>query len=251
MSVVEQSAAAVVSFDVATARRRAERIRLLTGAVAENLAKVRELVHEAKESNDHLALGYDSWTAYIADLFGDEPLRLAREVRRELVAELAEQGMSTRAIAPIVGVSHTAVRKDIAAAGGNKFPGVTNVTPDPAETVVIDGMTVTRNGDVLDGPIFDTEPTVTEHTVTEKVKTITGLDGKEYQRPEPAAPRRRAITDQARDIGWDIRKQAEKVERLFQDDRFGRNKEEMAPHLRSHLEYVIRVCQDSLDHLNK
>lgn len=142
--------------DLSAARRRAERIRLLATAVAENLAKVRELVREAKAADDHLALGYSSWTAYLADLFGDEPLRLARDVRQELVAELAAQGMSTRAIAPIVGVAHKTVARDLE-------PGVSDDTPDAgAETP----------------PLAEPIP----------ARKVTGLDGKSYT-PPPKAPK--------------------------------------------------------------
>ncbi len=46
--------------------------------------------------------------------------------RRDLVAWLSGQGMSTRAIAPIVGVSKDTVHRDIA--------GVSNETPAPVES---------------------------------------------------------------------------------------------------------------------
>jgi predicted transcriptional regulator len=52
-----------------------------------------------------------------SDVFGDAPLRLERDARQELVAELAAEGMSPRAIAPILGVSRTAIRKDIEQVG--------------------------------------------------------------------------------------------------------------------------------------
>lgn len=244
--------AEILQIDIDAAQRRAERIRLHATNANEAMQSLQKLVHTARELEDHITLGYASWTAYVRDLFGDEPLRLARDVRRELVAELADAGMSTRAIAPIVGVDNATVHRDLGRVANATPEPVIDIRPDEAAALMasgfvdsIDDLTVnTRTGEVI-------QPATTEHTVTEKVKTVTGLDGKEYKRPEPQAPRRRAITEQARDLGWDIRKQAEKVERLFQDDRFNRNKEEMAPHLRSHLEYVIRVCQDSLDHLNK
>ena len=44
----------------------------------------------AKAGNAHLALGYKSWTAYLSDGLSDEPLRLARDERRELVGRLAD-----------------------------------------------------------------------------------------------------------------------------------------------------------------
>lgn len=40
-------------------------------------------------------------------------MRLTRDERKELVGELAEAGMSTRAIAPVVGVSKSTVAEDI------------------------------------------------------------------------------------------------------------------------------------------
>lgn len=145
------------------AARRADTIRSLTIGIADDLERLRKLVHEAKAAEDHIALGYPSWTAYLADLFGAEPLRLARDVRRELVAELAAQGMSTRAIAPIVGATKSQVARDIADVG---------CWPDPAP--------------MFDGPeaVPDGAPAV---VVIEETK-IRGLDGKAYTRPAPRAP---------------------------------------------------------------
>jgi hypothetical protein len=52
-------------------------------------------------------------------------MRLERDVRQELVAELHAQGMSTRAIAPIVGVDNKTVHNDI-----KRIAGVENSTPE-------------------------------------------------------------------------------------------------------------------------
>lgn len=43
---------------------------------------------------------------------GEEPMRLARDERRDMVRMLSEEGLSTRAIAPIVGVSQSSVDRD-------------------------------------------------------------------------------------------------------------------------------------------
>lgn len=144
------------------ARRLTERIRLIAQNVADNVEKLRELVSQARESSVHEVLGYASWTAYLKDVFGDEPLRLARDVRQELVAELAAQGMSTRAIAPIVGVGHKTIARDLT-------PPVSNDTP----VQVVNAAT----GEVLEA--------VTEVTETHTLKTVTGLDGKNYKVPKP------------------------------------------------------------------
>lgn len=46
-------------------------------------------------------------------MLSDTPLmRLSRDERRELVGELSEAGMSTRAIAPIVGKDYSVVSRD-------------------------------------------------------------------------------------------------------------------------------------------
>lgn len=169
---------AALQIDVEAARRRAERIRFHATNANEAIQSLQKLVHTARELEDHVTLGYASWTAYIRDLFGDEPLRLARDVRRELVAELAEAGMSTRAIAPIVGITPMQVSRDV-----KESAGVTNVTPAPVETFDADGILV----DAATGEVIEAAPVVTEYTVTEKVKTVTGLDGKEYKRPTPKA----------------------------------------------------------------
>lgn len=62
---------------------------------------------------------------------------------------------------------------------------------------------------------------------------------------ERAKPRR-AITDTARDAGWDLRKAVERLQRLADDDRFASNKPQVAPLLRSHLENAVEVCHDLL-----
>lgn len=229
--------------EVSDARRLTERIRLVAVTVSDNLDKLKSLVVEAREGNVHIVLGYASWTAYLADVLGQTPLRLERDVRQELVAELNAQGMSTRAIAPIVGVSHQSVANDL--------EGVKKLTPEVEAGI----------DEWLDGPpggVLDTntgEVTypdgVTEVAETHTVKTVTGLDGKTYTPTPPKKPNRRAITDTARDAGWEIRKAAERLERIREDDRYSRNREEVAAHLRSHLLYTIETCQGLLDDLTK
>lgn len=100
------------SRDVDAARRRAERIRIKARNITEQYADLRALVDEAERNEDHLALGYASWTAYVADLFGDEPLRLPRDARIPMSNMLAEKGMSNRAIGAVLGVDEGTVRND-------------------------------------------------------------------------------------------------------------------------------------------
>jgi hypothetical protein len=58
--------------------------------------------------------------------------RLGVDLRREVVRELTEAGLSTRAIAPVVGVSNITVSKD---------QGVRDLTPNPVSVTGVDGKT--------------------------------------------------------------------------------------------------------------
>lgn len=202
----------LVALDIDGARRLTERIRLIAANVADNVEKLRALVAEAKEGNVHELLGYPSWTAYLKDVFGDEPLRLARDVRQELVAELAAQGMSTRAIAPIVGTSHMQVANDI------HETGVKNFTTDSVVVIHVNAET----GEVADEP----------------PREIAGLDGKAYTAPAKREVRRPSIIDSARTAGWELRKAIERLERLKADDRYAKNKAEIMAALQPHLDFA-------------
>ena len=70
------------------------------------------LIRQAIDGRAHEALGYPSIGAYAADRFGDKLTRLGVDIRRDVVKELTAAGMSTRDIAPVVGVSHVTVAND-------------------------------------------------------------------------------------------------------------------------------------------
>lgn len=233
-------------FSVDDARRLTERIRLTAHSARESIEKLHVLVDQAKDGNAHLALGFQSWTAYLSEVLGEEPLRLARDQRQELVGYLAGEGMSTRAIAPIVGASIGQVHAD------KQVFRNEHLTKPEAEAFRDDE--VRRYEESLEG----SDPQEAARSVVaaafaqrdepaEPAK-VTGLDGKSYMKPapnaEPRQPNRRALPDQARDAGQELRKATERLERLMADDRFGRNKQEVAAHLRHHLNHAIKVCQD-------
>ncbi|NKS70688.1 hypothetical protein GS584_18965 [Rhodococcus hoagii] len=110
----------VTLLDENAARKLDTRIRLTAGTVRDNFAKLQDYVHEAKTGEIHLALGFKSWTAYLADALGERPLMVDREQRRELVEYLSSEGMSTRAIATVTGVNRETVRQEVKATAGDK-----------------------------------------------------------------------------------------------------------------------------------
>ncbi|MGB3302652.1 MAG: helix-turn-helix domain-containing protein [Gordonia sp. (in: high G+C Gram-positive bacteria)] len=63
-------------------------------------------------------------------------------------------------------------------------------------------------------------------------------------------PKRRPITDQARDAGWELHKITERIQRIAADDRFESSKEKVTPQLRGHLTNAIESLQAVLDHIN-
>src|SRR5260370_21916300 len=48
----------------------------------------------------------------------------------------------------------------------------------------------------------------------------------------PGRGKRRPLPDTARDTGWALRKDVERLERIFADDRFAENKTKVAAHMR-------------------
>ena len=240
------------------ARRLTERIRLVAHTVAENMEKLQRLVTDAKNGNVHVQLGYASWTAYLADVLGETPMRLDRDNRQEMSRMLTDEGMSTRAAAKVLGVARNTIKSDIRREVGQIDP------PEPDEGDEPDADPIT--GEVIDGRreyaddengiyIVDDSDDPEEFwdavdNEPEPSRTITGLDGKTYQKPEPQKPRRRPLTDQSRTAGWDLAKSLERIERILADDRFNTHKEEVATHLRSHLTNAIDSCQGFLDRIN-
>lgn len=154
-----------VGITVDEAERITEQIVGRIDSISENVDVVMGLMREALSRNAHDALGYVSPSAYIADRFGDALSGLSASLRREFVHELSEAGMSARAIAPVFGVTHKTIVQD-----RQVVPPVPPATPEPIQ---VD----TSTGEVIDAPV-----TVTE---THAIKTVTGLDGKTYKRPEP------------------------------------------------------------------
>lgn len=211
------------------AERLTDRIRYTAMSVRDGVEKLQQLVTEAQEGQAHLALGYPSWTAYIADVMGEDPLRLRdREERREVVSWLAGQGMSTRAIAPVVGVDQKTVSNDLRSPREENSSPASPAAPDEptfdptpswdpvGEDGVVDLSDPTQDDVLWDAP----EP-----------RTVTGMDGKTYPRPEPkepAKPRRRPLPDQFFDAAYDAGKAIERLERLVGDDRLAKNKEQIA-----------------------
>lgn len=217
------------------ARRVTERIRAIAVTVKDQLEKLQTLLNEARDGEAWRVLGYASWTAYLADVMGEQPLRLPRDERQQIVGYLAGEGMSSRAIAPIVGAGHVTVTRDIAR--------VSNETPAPAVDYVTDQADLDAAPELPDEGVGaphdsgDAEPSGDEglSLPSPSSRSVTGRDGKQYTRPEPQTPRRRPLTDSFTDKRVELAKAVESLRRLTQDDRFPQNAEKVATANRSDL----------------
>ncbi len=246
------SEVAVIVMEIGAARRLSERIRLTAHSARENLARLQVLVQEARAGQAHVALGYASWTAYLADVFGEEPLRLPRDQRQELVGYLAGEGMSTRAIAPIVGISQSAVDRDVQV--------TRHGSPEP-ETFECDSCHAEfgmdrRNHTAIGLLCHECSQDFDVNTETGEVfespeppRPVTGLDGKTYTRLPASGPRRKPITESFWTAAYDLSKRIESVHRLLNDDRFPPNADEVAAAHRNDLIRYRDLLQEVIDRL--
>lgn len=208
----------------AEAHRVTEDIRHNAKSFSEYRARMMQAVERAKAGSAHIALGYRSWTAYLSEVLGEEPMRLARSERQDMVRMLSDEGMSTRAIAPIVGADQKTIVNDRRAAR-EEFS-----SPDPAPEYVD-----TRTGEIHD-----------------EAAKVTGIDGKQYTKPtpvvkpEPAAPRRRPLPDAFFEAVYDLGRKVDRLRRLVEDDRFPQNREQVARKHANDLSQTADVLADVL-----
>jgi hypothetical protein len=61
--------------------------------------------------------------------------------------------------------------------------------------------------------------------------------------------KRRPLPEAATRAAWALRKDVERIERIFADDRFAQNEEQVTAQLRGHLAYAAEVCHDLLSRI--
>lgn len=176
-----------------------------------------ECIREALAGNAAAVLGYPSDGAYISDRFAGVLAGLGIDARRGITRELADAGLSTRAIAPVLGVSVGTVHADRQVFSTEHLP-----EPDPGDQV---------------------EPTPAPAPVV-------GIDGKAYRRPA-SEPRRKPITDQFFAAVLDLGKRINTLARLVDDDRFAHNRRAVAAHELDHLQDALDTLETVVAALNE
>lgn len=248
--------------------------RELTDRIKVALGMTWEAIKDAYHGRAWSALGYSTWDDYCSAEFGSSRLRLPREERQEVVASLRESGLSVRAIAAATGNDTRTVQSDLRSGVGNSHtsspaPPASDSPVDELEADYLcsDGETFSVHADYPCsdcGETFTVEvwecPDCHHHLAYEHhgegdckychKQTITGIDGKQYPQKPTTAAKRNPLPQQASDGAWALRKAVERLERVFADDRFSANKEQVAMHSHGHLSYAIEVCQDLINQLN-
>lgn len=226
------------------AQRLTERIRLSLDSVAQTWDRLASQVAEAYQRRADKALGYESWADYAQAEFGEKTASIAAPIRRELVYTLSAEGMSTRAIAPAVGVSPRQAAYDVASGVQEVHTSVEpEVRHDVAPTQVA-------------APAAEPEPhpskswsdfaTAVEQQVNAQPEPpkVTGLDGKTYQKPKTPTPRRHSLVDDAVKASRDLAATAEKLRSIASDDRFTTNKSDIQDALRPAAALIREALQD-------
>lgn len=163
--------------DPEQADRRAQRIALRLETSATNFEAAMSLLRAAITEGDHFALGFRSAGDYVSERFGGKLSRLGVDLRREVVRELSEAGLSSRAIAPVVGVTDRQVRRDQSQVGhvshlDKEDLEVESGADAPYSNEAVPGDN--RSDDYSEGgPALAPRPPA----------PVIGIDGKTYSRP--------------------------------------------------------------------
>ncbi|AXN45605.1 hypothetical protein MM1218R_03671 [Mycobacterium marinum] len=89
----------------------------LTRQIRQTTANLWELVVKAYDGRAWVALEYSSWDSYCSTEFKNAKLRLPREDREAVVMSLRDNGLSTRAIASVTGISPSTAARALRGAG--------------------------------------------------------------------------------------------------------------------------------------
>lgn len=142
------------------------------------------LIEEAVQGGGHFDLGYRSPGEYLTAEFDGALAGLDVAARKLAVRAMTSWGLSTRAIAPVVGVNNATVHRDIA-----PVANATPQTPEPAhggEAVVGSGQTSGESEAGAPAPEqASSGEAVPSFPPPPAPPVVHGIDGKTYSRPEP------------------------------------------------------------------
>lgn len=237
--------------DQAAARRLTTHIQLRLETITNNVEQVIPLIEQAKNGKIFESLGYPSWTAYVAEEFGGQLGRLAAAERRPVVEILADTGMSTRAIAPIVGASRATVARDLVQVSHDETPAVVGIPEEELDEVLRMADATEETFEKALSEAREDGDLSAENLVSKlRSREVTGIDGKIYSVPPPAPPqRRRPLPDAYFKAVYDLEKVLGRLARLHGDNRFLGNQERIRLAHRPTIERLAEVLLKIEDEL--
>lgn len=169
----------LVPLDLNGAKMLDGKITSMVDGIGDRLALLGGYLREAEQGQIHLALGFNSWPAYLDERLAGR-WALKGEERRRAAQMLASHGASTRAIASITGASKSTVARDISESS------VPNGTDTPA-TQLDSGPDASNepsvpNGTVLPGTVINTRTGKAQRRRKPRAKREPG-------KPKPAPPK--------------------------------------------------------------
>jgi hypothetical protein len=209
--------------------------RRVTEAIKLDLIGLWTVVKMAYVGRAWEPLGYPSWDEYCRSEFPTSRFRLPREERTEVVSSLRESGLSIRAIASATGLGKGTVEREL--------PAVPNGTPEPKPIAA-----------VPPGGLTEDTPGQTERVAEELERVrqlgpapVLGMDKKNHppskpSRPqETSKPRRGPLADDAARLTRDLGRITKRLEKLLDDDRFGRNKDVIGNRMRPDVKFALEA----------
>lgn len=234
--------------DANAAAARAERICDHLDSTAEKLELAMTEMRAAIRDRDDIALDYRSPGDYLSERFGGRLARLGVDLRREVVKELTEAGLSTRAIAPVVGVSNKTVHSDLhsgVTSGNTSSPSrpTEDVEPTLADSDDVEPDVQPEGGAfaaVPQTPVSDEG----EHDAQppRPLAPVVGIDGKTYPKRQQQPQRRAPLPDSYLRHLHVVRQKTESLTltRLGRDDRWSTNRETVTGRNASEVLYALR-----------
>lgn len=249
--------------------------RAITDRIKVGLAGTWELVKTAYTNRAWVSLGYDSWDDYCTAEFGNSRLRLPHDERGEVMASMRELGMSQRAISSGTGCSRNVVRKELRAPRRLHMVLKNHLDDDhlnddvPSVEALADMFDVTPEQIEQAQQFTEEHPELVEKAIAGKIdlsktlapppppvpeprvepERVTGTDGKSYA--AKTVGKRKPLPPQFRTVGADLTKLINRIERLWQDDRYRTNKATIAELCVPEYRRATEVLSNFLDDLNK
>lgn len=229
--------------DIVTVNK--EQARTLTDRIKVAVEGTWLLIQEAYTSRAWAALGYSNWDTYCSEEFGATRLRLPREERQEVVASLRESGLSIRAIVAATGVSDKTVSRDLREVSESTTPA--SITGIDGKSYAASRPVAQSEEELFDGTdwVMGEPADLVEMAGTETVTPTVTIRQPEPI-TEPAKPKRRPLPEAFAEAALDLAKASERLDRLRDDDRFTRNRDQthhQMPNLITALENATALIQ--------